>query len=123
MLAGAPWPGLGALGAGAEGLGALGATTRGISENYLRNFFFEKFGQKPTSKKGQKVPVDTDNLRFKLKITDMMGTTIGSKSGKIGKATRSISIPTRNLEKSKGTNSMIQENSTPFQKKYKRLQK
>jgi hypothetical protein len=105
---------------GAEGIAATGTTTRGFSENYLRNFFFEKFRQTPEVKKGQKIPVDTENLKFKLKITDMMGTTV-TKSGKLGKGVKSVSIPTKNLERSKGvTERVSMNNATPFSKTFKR---
>jgi hypothetical protein len=120
FFGGSPWPSLGALGMGAEGIAATGTTTRGFSENYLRNFFFEKFRQTPEVKKGQKIPVDTENLKFKLKITDMMGTTV-TKSGKLGKGVKSVSIPTKNLERSKGvTERVSMNNATPFSKTFKR---
>lgn len=96
----------------------LGRTVRSVRDNPLRNYFFSKpipvETAKPVVKKPVKEKVLSENLKFKLKITDMMGTTIASKSGKIGKATKSITIRTPSLARSEGMNDRIVANTTPF---------
>jgi len=97
-----PWPSLGSLG-GQEGReGPRGSMSRGVSEHFLRNFFFEKAGS--TSTPTKKIPIGND-LKFNLKITDMMGKTIAKKKGKLTKSTKTITIPsTSNIFKSENIN-------------------